>query len=397
MKTSLRIFASLFFCAFLLASCETAKKYTESGDYDNAIDLCVRKLRGKDNKKTEIVQALEIAFKKAQDRDLAAINQLLAENRPEHWDRIHDLHLDIRDRQSKVLPLTPLTSKKGYQAHFNFVEIGKMESESRAKAAEYAYNTALDLIEKGKKGDKVAARRAYHILVDFGQNYYRDYRDKNQLINKARELGTSYVLVEVKNMSGKNLPRDFSDRLLALSKHELDTDWREFFFDARPGEQFDYKAVYKIRDIDISPERVNERQYTDEKQIQDGWEYVLDARGNVMKDTAGNDIKRARNVMVRANILEVHQTKAARIAGYIEVFDLSRDQSIDTRDLATEILFEHFAATFKGDERALSQESRNRIGSSPVPFPRDVDMLVQAADRLKPNLLEELRCNKAIL
>lgn len=397
MKTSFQVLAFSLMAVFLFSSCQTAKKFTESGDYDSAIDLCLRKLRGKDKKQLEYVQGLELAFKKAQERDLGAIDQLKAENRPENWQRIHEIHLQIRSRQDKVRPLVPLRASKGYEARFSFVDIGRMENDSRAKAAEYLYDDAQRLIGLAERGDKLAARKANDRLLELGRRYYRDYKDKAELLVKARNLGTSYVLVEIKNATGRSLPRDFSDRLLAMSKRELDTEWKEYFFDARPGEQFDYKAVFKVRDIDISPERVNERTYDDEKRIEDGWEYVLDKRGNVMKDSLGNDIKRTKYATVRAQVLEVHQTKAARVSAFVEIHDLQRSTLMDTREMVTEILFENYAATFRGDERALSKDSRLRIGNSPAPFPRDEDMIIQAADRLKPNLLEELRCNKAIL
>ncbi len=397
MKASFRIFATLLLSTLLISSCQTARKYVESGNYDDAIDLCLSKLRGKEKKKDEYVKFLELAFKKAQSRDLATISALRAENGPDMWERIHDIHLDIRDRQNKVNPLLPLVSKKGHRARFEFVDIGRLELESRGKAAESLYDRAVSLLKNAENGDKLAARYAYKHLRDLETRYYHDYRDKNDLMAKARDLGTSFVLLEIKNESGKVLPRDFSERLLAMSKAELDTEWKEFFFDARPGEKFDYKAVFKIKDISVSPERVSERAYIDEKTIEDGWEYVLDQRGNVMKDTAGNDIKRKRYATIRAHVLEVHQTKAARLAGYVEIFDLNRKTSVDNRNLGTEIRFEHFAATFKGDERALSQDSRNCIGSSPMPFPRDEAMLVQAAERLKPGLRNELRGSRAIL
>lgn len=388
--------ASLFLIAFLVSSCQTARKYLESGNYDDAIDLCLRKLVGKDNKKDEYVQGLEIAFKKAQIRDLEAIAAIRSVNSPSMWERIHDIHLDIRDRQNKISPLLPLVSKKGYKPRFEFVDIAKLELESRNKAAESLYERAVASIELAERGERLVARNAYKLLRDLETHYYRDYRDKTALMAKARDLGTTFVLVEVKNQSGKTLPRDFSERLMAMSKYELDSEWKEFFFDAKPGEQFDYKAVFKIREISVSPERVSERVYFDEKTIEDGWEYVLDKRGNVMKDTLGNDIKRTRYAQIRAQVLEVHQTKTARLVGSVEIIDLARNTSVDSRDLATEIQFEHFAATFKGDERALSQDSRNCIGSSPVPFPRDETMIVQAADRLKPSLKNELRGSRAI-
>ncbi len=376
MNTGIRIFAQLFLLSFVLTACHTAQKFVESGDYDSAIDLCVRKLQGKSKKKTEYVQGLEAAFQKAQARDLAAIEHLIAENRPENWERVHSIHQDIRDRQNKVIPLMPLKSNDGYAARFEMVDIARLESESRQKAADHLYNLAKELITKGERGDKLAARDAYYALCDLESRYYRDYKDKNDLMATARDLGTSYILFEMKNQSNTVLPRMFAERLMNIGKQDLDSEWKAYFFEEKTGVQYDYKATFKVRNIDISPERVNERAYTDEKEIEDGFEYLLDAKGNVLKDTLGNDVKRPRYVRIRANVVEV---------------------MMDTRDMGTEVLFENYASTFIGDERALSRDTRARIGNRPQPFPADEDMLVQAAERIKPNLREELRRNRAIL
>ena len=396
MNASARILAPLFLLAFMLTSCHTAQKYVESGNYDDAIDLCIRKLKGKPKKKLEYVQGLELAFRKAQARDLGTIEQLKTEARPELWDRINSIHRDIRDRQNKVAPLTPLIAKNGYRAQIQFVEIAAMERQSRDKAAEYLYDQSVSLLTLAEKGDRMAARKAHGLLLDLQKRYYPSYRDKDALLAKARDLGTSYIVFEVKNQSGKLLPRVFSDRLMAFDKQGLDSEWREYSFEEKPGLHYDYKVIYKVRDIDISPERVQERAYIDEKKIQDGYDYVLDKRGNVMKDSLGNDIKVPRMVIIRADVLEVHQSKAARIGGAIEVRDLRGNSLLETCELATEVVFENYASTFRGDERALSQDSKNRLGNRPLPFPRDEDMLVQAAERLKPNLKDALRNNATL-
>lgn len=394
-SAALPLFAALFLLS--MASCRTAQKYVESGDYDGAIDFCVQKLQGKKKKKDEYVRGLEVAFEKAQARDLERIDHLVAADRPENWARVNELHRKIRVRQGKIQPLLPLRSSEGYAAHFDFVNIGKLENESREKAAEHLYSYAESQLRRAEAGDRLAARDAYQSLTELETRYFRSYRDKETLKASARRLGTSYVLFEMKNQSDRVLPRTFADRLLAMSKGDLDSDWKSFHFEAKPGETFDYKVVFKVRQVDVSPERVRERAYTDEKDIQDGWNYVLDARGNVKKDTNGNDIKTPRMVRIRADVLEALQTKAVRLSGTVEIFDAERGTLLDTHDLSTEVLFEHYASTFVGDSRALSDDSRCRIGSSPAPFPRDEDMLAQAADRLKPNLREELRRNRAIL
>jgi hypothetical protein len=307
------------------------------------------------------------------------------------------MHRKIQDRQNLVAPLLPLVSKDGYRARFEFVSIEKLEAESREKAAEYLYNRAEDLLLQADRGDRLAARDAYSTLQDLERRYFSNYKNKDRMMQDARTLGTTHILFEVKNQSDQLLPREFQDRVMAMGTYDLNSEWKVFHFKPEQGIPVDYRVVFNIRRVDISPERINEREYVDEKEIQDGWDYVLDERGNVKKDTAGNDIKTPHYIRIRAIVLEAYQTKAARLSGMLEVYDATRNVRLDARDLGTEILFEHYAATFRGDARALSEASRRCIGNRPAPFPPDEDMLVQAADRLKPDIRQELRGNRAIL
>ena len=141
------------------------------------------------------------------------------------------------------------------------LDIARLESESRQKAAEHLYNQAKELIVKGEQGDKLAARDAYYALCDLETHYYRDYKDKNELLATARDLGTSYILFEMKNQSNTVLPRVFAERLLNIGKQDLDSDWKAYHFKPDPKIPVDYRVVFNIRQIDISPERINERAY----------------------------------------------------------------------------------------------------------------------------------------
>ena len=47
-------------------------------------------------------------------------------------------------------------------------------------------------------------------------------------------------------------------------------------------------------------------------------------------------------------------------------------------------IFQNYAATFKGDREALTNETTQKIGNRPKPFPSTPDLLMLAADRLKP-------------
>ncbi len=338
---------------------------------------------------------MEIAFAKAQARDLGAARQLAQSGRPEEWGRINRIHRRVGQQQSRIEPLLPLISEDGYRAHFDFVDIDQMESESRERAAEYLYERARTLLEKGRQGDRQAARQAYWELRNLEERYFRHYRDKDELMREAVALGTTRIGFEVANWSSKLLPARFEDHLLAFNIDGLNAQWKRFHLGPPQNMMLDYRAIFALEYVDVSPERIRERTYTEERDVEEGWEYVLDERGNVRKDSLGNDLKQPRIVRVHAEVLEVYQSKAARLDGALEICD-NRGALLFRQPMSTEVFFEHYSATFRGDRRALSPESCSRIGNIPLPFPSDEDMLLQAAERLKVPILNELRSNRHI-
>lgn len=89
--------------------------------------------------------------------------------------------------------------------------------------------------------------------------------------------------------------------------------------------------------------------------------------------------------------MEVYQRKASKIEGYIEILDGYTKNTLDSEPLFAENVFENYAATFKGDERALSEETKKRVGNRPVNFPPDGEMVLVLADRFKPMLKQKIR------
>ena len=135
--------------------------------------------------------------------------------------------------------------------------------------------------------------------------------------------------------------------------------------------------------IDVSPEQIKENRYTESREMQDGWQYQLDAKGNVMKDSKGNDMKTLRYKTITCTVMENRQHKAARIAGTLDYIDNANGDLIKSAPLVADAFFNHDAAMAVGDLEALSTESRAKLGRSPIPFPDDFDMLLQAGNTLK--------------
>jgi hypothetical protein len=381
------VFFYLAIFVFMLQSCASAEKMVERGQYDQAITLAQRKLSGKQKKNPKLVRAAEEAFAKVTARDLREIDRM--KGREDAWGRINSIYRNIRARQDVLRPLLPLTDKNGYTASFNFIDVSAQEQESRNKAAAYHYNQANDLIRMAENGDKPAARSAYRELEET-LRFFRNYRDAADLQRYAHELGTTHIIVNIENDAPVMTPADFDRRLKQVNVADLNSFWQEYHLYDNKKTDYDYQIKLRITSILVSPEVIREREYVDSKEIEDGFDYVLDKRGNVMKDSLGNDIKVVRKVTVNAVVLEVLQQKEANVQGVVEVYNIKERRLIRTQPLAATALFENYASTFQGDKRALSHDSRNRIGNRPVPFPASETMILQAADQLKPALMDRI-------
>ena len=382
----------LFTFVLVLTSCLSPSKLVDIGDYDKAIDVCIQRLSGKKKKKAELVKSLEAAFEKATRQDMRIAESLEKEGRPENWERINEIHRTIGRRQAKVEPLLPLIDETGYQAKFQFVRIEDLERKSRENAADYFYNHAIDLLDQAKKGDKAAARNAYSELQQINR-YYRDFKNKTQLEQEALELGATHILIKAENASNAVLPKDFERELLQFSTADLETVWRKYYNNPLSRNAFDYIVLVKMVNVAVSPERIKEREYVDYKEIEEGWEYVLDQNGNVKKDSLGNDVKIPKKIFITANVLEVYQNKMATVSGRIEFLERQTGNILSTENITADAIFENYASTFKGDKRALSEDTKRRIGNSPMPFPPDEALLMQAAGILKPVVKQKIAGN----
>ena len=150
--------------------------------------------------------------------------------------------------------------------------------------------------------------------------------------------------------------------------------------------KYDFSMELDFNQINISPERVNERQLIKEKVIKDGFEYVLDNNGNVAKDSLGNDIKVDRFKTVTCNFYEFTQLKTAQIGANVKFRNLQSGQVINSYPLSSEFIFEHIYANVDGDRRALDNNLVALLDLAAVPFPTNENMVYEAGEDLKARL-----------
>lgn len=373
----------------VLPACTSVEKMVDEGNYDQAIDRARRYLTGKKKPKAKYIYALRDALEAANDRDLRFADRLKSRGSSTDWARVFNTYNAIDRRQEGVRSLLPLVDKHGIKADVKFVKIAGLLADSRNRAAAQAYDEGMAKLELGRRGNKAQAREAFRAFGE-SRRFLSNFKDAAARQREAEELGIVYVTVSVENQSRAFLPAGLERELLRVDTRQLDDQWRRYHLDKELGVKYDFVAKLALNGVDVSPERITERSFVESKEIVDGDEYVLDENGNVAKDSLGNDITRPRRITIVANVLEVYQNKQAVLSGELQLFRVGSNQLIERRSLTAEALFENYASTFQGDRRALSSQTRNRLGNEPGPFPTNEILILQAAERLKPLLLEEL-------
>lgn len=374
---------------FLFSSCKSVKKLTEKGDYDGAIYLALKKLHGDKNKKTAHVQGLEEAFSKVNELDLNLINHLDAQSHPERWSDVYNLLVQIEGRQQKIYPYLPLISKDGYVAEFNFYNTGSHLTEASAQAALFHYTKAKRALAEITYHDQFTAREAYADLQQI-KRYFSDYKDVEELKDRAHHFGKTRIKLQVINNAQSVIPFDLEQEILGVNLAAFSDFWTEYQINPDESLPIDFKSVLEIQEIEVSPEREQLRSYIDRKEVQDGFEYVLDVNGNVQKDTLGNDIKRDRFITVNAEVSELLREKAAYVKGSLTVLNLVGGQVIDHFPISTEATFSSYASNYNGDSRAMCDLTRNRLRRSPEPFPSNQELIWEAAEDVKNQVAQIL-------
>lgn len=370
----------LLITAATLTSCYTADKALRQGNYDDAINLAIKKVR-KNKASEKTVKTLEEAYRKANAVDNERVVFLKKEGRPSNYDEIYSLYNRMKIRQEKLRPLPALfvhtpTQRK---AQFDYVNYDDDLLVSKQKAAEHYYSCGKTELENG---NRYAARSAYNNFLET-QKFYADYKDLPALMNEALTKGQTHVVLKVMNKTNSVLPPGFEKELVQMGVRELNSKWITFDNELQNGTTYHYYILLTLKNINVLPEQLKENSYTETKQVPDGYSYVLDSKGNVKKDSLGNDIKTAKYKTISCNVLETQQHKEANIAGSLDYIDVATQQVIKTEPIGYVSNFNNFFAGAQGDINALKPETKTKLKGGFIPFPNSENMILRANQDLK--------------
>ncbi|NNL31807.1 MAG: hypothetical protein HKO80_01240 [Flavobacteriaceae bacterium] len=370
----------------VLVSCGGRKqieKQLHSGNYDVAIAKALKKLEtNKDKKrKRQFVVMLEDAYRKVVARDLKTIEHLKKDGNPEQFRSIYEIYANLDARQEAIKPFLPL--KIGNKiVNLNFRDYSNELVDYRYKVSDYLIDQGLGLLDTG---NKYQAREAF-VIFEYIDTINPNFEDVRSLLEEAHQKGTDHVIVSIENDTHQIIPARLEDELLNFNTYGLNDFWTVYHTTDGLGKKFDFAMQLQLKRINISSDQWRERQILREKQIVDGWEYVLDQNGNVAQDSLGNDLKVDKIINVRARIFEVEQFKSAQVIAKVIFTDLRSNNILDAFPIDTEFVFQNKFGRLRGDERALNDNDLQLIRNKRLPFPTNSEMVYDSGEDLKHQL-----------
>jgi hypothetical protein len=206
------------------------------------------------------------------------------------------------------------------------------------------------------------------------------------------------VFGALQNTTPLKFPKDFEEDLLAINLQALNSEWVEFHtLNLDSNTQYDYFINVNVKNIAVSPDNTSQRDSVIKRDVEDGYQYQLDKKGNVMKDSLGNDIKVKKYKTLQCALVSTFQTKTCRIDGDIEIIQANPNKLLKKDPMGAQSTFENISARAIGDVGALNASQLQRTKTQIVPFPSDIEMVLRCSDNLKNAIRGSIQSNRRLI
>jgi len=389
----MKTFLPIIFMLSLILGCKSPSKLVEQGDYDKAIERSIKKML-KGNAKDDDKLMLDKAYKLANKEDKDAIKLLKVEGNPENWENIYYRYNRLDNRQRQVAKVLPFQIK-GKSCAYEQVDYSSLIVEAKTKAADYYYAHGQKLMQLGTKQGFRSAYADFNKAKNYRESAFPDIYD---LIEEARYRGTSHVLVEASNYTNINFSDDYYADLMSFDQSVYDEFWINYYQERNENDvNFDYIINIELEKTIFSPERIESREIVREKRIRDGFIYEFDGRGNVKKDSIGNDIKKPRYKFIRCRLIQRFQSKEVTVEARVKYLQESPRQILKSELVSGSSVFEHVTARAVGDIKALLPEDLELLNNQPIPFPDDISMLYECIVPLREAIEDVMQENQDLI
>ncbi len=365
------IASSIILLLLVVSACNSPSHLVKNQQYDSAIEKLTKNLRTGKVKDKEL-QLLSQAFHTANQIDHDRIMLLRQSGEPDIWTEVYQRYTAMYNRQQKIKSISPEIQKS---INFKPVSYEPDIANAKSKASAYLYAQAEHLLQSNDRAD---ARQAFHLLHQLA-HFNRNYLDTESLMRRALLQGTNQILISFDDQTGLPLPEEFIDNLMEFNPADFKDDFVQFDLFPVENKIYDYTIWVSLKNIQVSPERSESRQFTESKEVRDGTKPKRDDDGQILLDSAGRVVEVPNFKIISAKVDETVLSKSALLEATLD-FEHNASKSITySVPVAATSHFNHAFVFVNGDLNAISKETRQLLKNKPAPFPPDGAMILEAA------------------
>ena len=352
MKKTLYIYATIIVAIFIV-SCSTGKKALQKGDYYKATMEAVNRLRSApDNKKAQ--QVLLQSYPLANSNIMRNIQNVLDENRIDKYAVIVREYMSLNELANsiyacpKALQLIP--SPNQYYTELK---------NAKDLAAAEAYNLGTFALSQNTIQK---AREAYFHFKD-ADNYVNGYKDVADKLQESLFLATLKVVVSKPITSMKyQLSADFFyDNLMAqMSKVTSNKFIRFYTYQEAKNENLKQADQYLVLDFnDFTVGNMRESKNTTE----------ISKDSVLVGITKVNGVNQNVYGTVKANFTVFRREVLSAGILNVRIVDAFNNRTLENKNFTGQFVWFNEWATYKGDERALTDKQIKMTNNSDVIMP----------------------------
>ncbi|MET3878173.1 hypothetical protein [Chitinophaga sp. OAE865] len=350
---------TIFLYTFIL-SCKSGEKLFNKGRYDEAVTAFVKKLQRKPQDATA-TRLLPDAYKQAQLVREDRVSAYLRSNNELKWESIRN---EYRAMQSlyNAIHNSPAALKLVQPKDYRDAITGAQEN-----AAEMRYDRGMSLLNQG---DKASARQAYE---EFGAalKLIPNYRDAKQRRDEAYQMGVINVVVseiEVRSPYYQFSADQFRDYLVRNLQQRNINQFVQFYDErVARNENLRPDEYIELRFFDF----IVGQTYVDRIERDVSKEIVV----GTTKDSTGNESNIYKTV--KATLYITKKTVVSKGLLDYRITNTSNGQLLRTDRIPGSYTWLNQYGTFKGDERALSDEDKQLMGGRDMPPPPPTDLFME--------------------
>jgi hypothetical protein len=334
----------LILLSFSLLECSTPQKLIDQEQYSLAFDALIKKgQNGRLN--AEQLMQLKQAYHAANQLDHERITSLKASGSPDIWPDVLYHLKNIQQRTKAVQRLSPDLKR---QLDLKPVNVDEEVLAAKITTTQYYNRLAEKLLVSEDPDD---SRKALP-LFEKVQQLNPAYPGLDRNMRRAVFTIADRLLIGFKNESGVQLPTGFADQVLSQQAFSNSPWQSKIIWEPDQGLGNTYQIVVVLNDIEVSPHKTGQTTFTEKMES------------------------------FQAEVIRYELQKSVSLSGQIQIIANNGKQPLIISPFNVSSKFEYTYARFSGDEKALTEATRELTKKAALPYPSDESLLKDAAAEL---------------